>query len=102
VTEGPTSDELEKARKRIVWDARELSDSAEEMSGFLASGLLFGRFSTPEDHVGELLRVGAEEVREVARRVIRPQALNAIAVGLLEGGEDVRFQNVVTGWQGPK
>jgi predicted Zn-dependent peptidase len=102
VTEGPTSDEFEKARKRIVWDARELSDSAEEMSGFLASGLLFGRFSTPEDHVGELLRVGAEEVREVARRVIRPQALNAIAVGLLEGGEDVRFQNVVTGWQGPK
>jgi len=98
--EGPTAEELEKTRKRIVWDARTLTDSAEETAAFYAGGLLFERFSTPEAHVAQLVRVRAEEVREAARQLARPERLTAVAVGLLDDGEDERLGAVVNGWQG--
>jgi predicted Zn-dependent peptidase len=98
--EGPTPEELEKTRKRIVWDARTLGDSAEEAAAFYAGGLLFERFSTPEAHVAQLVRVRAEEVREAARQLARPERLTAVAVGLLDDGEDERLGAVVKGWQG--
>ena len=98
--EGPTADELDKARRRIAWDARSMPDSAEETGAFFASGLLFDRFATPADHVAELTAVGAEAVREAARELARPERLNVVAVGLLEDGEDGRLGDVVKGWAG--
>jgi len=98
--EGPTQDELEKARRRIVWDARAMVDSAEEMGAYYAGGLLFDRFADLEEHVAELLRVGAGEVRAAARELARPERLNVVAVGLLDDGEDARLEDVVKGWTG--
>ena len=98
--EGPSTEELEKARRRIVWDARGLVDSAEETSAFYAGSALFERGSTPAAHVDELLRVTASDVRDAARRLARPERLNVVAVGLLEDGEDARLEDVVTGWTG--
>src|SRR5262249_9911893 len=98
--EGPGEDELEKARRRIAWDARSMADSAEETGSFLAAGLLFDRFQTPDEHVAELGRVTAEGVREAARALARPERLNVIAVGLLDDGEDERLAHVIEGWAG--
>jgi predicted Zn-dependent peptidase len=98
--DGPTPEELEKTRRRIVWDARTLTDSAEETAAFYAGGLLFERFSTPEEHVAELVRVQASDVREAARQLARPDRLTALAVGLLDDGEDERLATVVKGWEG--
>jgi predicted Zn-dependent peptidase len=98
--EGPTQEELEKARRRIVWDARAMVDSAEEMGAFYAGGLLFDRFAELEAHVAELLRVGTGEVRAAARELARPDRLNVVAVGLLDDGEDARLEDVVKGWSG--
>jgi predicted Zn-dependent peptidase len=98
--EGPTQDELEKARRRIVWDARAMVDSAEEMGAYYAGGLLFDRFADLEEHVAELLRVGGGEVRAAARELARPERLNVVAVGLLDDGEDARLEDVVKGWTG--
>jgi predicted Zn-dependent peptidase len=98
--DGPTADELEKARRRIVWDARGLVDSAEETSAFYAGSALFQRGSTPEAHVDQLVRVTANDVRDAARRLARPERLNVVAVGLLEDGEDTRLEDIVAGWTG--
>ncbi len=98
--DGPTAEELDKARRRIVWDARAMTDSAEETGAFFGAGLLFDRFSTPEEQVAELTRVGVDEVREAARRLARPERLNVVAVGLLDDGEDERLGDVVKGWSG--
>jgi predicted Zn-dependent peptidase len=98
--EGPMPDELEKARRRIAWDARAMSDSSEETGAFYAAGLLFERFATPEAHVAELVAVGAEDVRQAVHELARPERLNVVAVGLLEDGEDERLENVVNGWRG--
>ncbi len=98
--EGPTAEELEKARRRISWDARALHDSAEETAAFFAAGLLFDRFASAEDHVAELLRIGPEDVREAAQKLARPERLNVVGVGLLADGEDERLMELVNGWAG--
>jgi len=98
--DGPTAEELETARRRVAWDARAMADSAEETGAFYGAGLLFDRFSTPEEQVAELTRVGADDVREAARQLARPERLNVVAVGLLDDGEDERLADVVKGWSG--
>jgi predicted Zn-dependent peptidase len=100
--DGPTPEELEKVRRRLTWDTRAMADSAEESAAFYASGALFDRLSTPEQHVEQLVRVGAGEVREAARAIARPDRLDVVAVGLLEDGEDERLRRVVEGWTGPR
>jgi predicted Zn-dependent peptidase len=99
-SEGPNDDELEKARRRIAWDARSMADSVEETGSFYAAGLLFDRFQSPEQHVDELARVTAGDVREAARTLASPDRLNVIAVGLLDEGEDERLARAVDGWTG--
>jgi predicted Zn-dependent peptidase len=100
--EGPTEEELDKTRRRIVWDAAALADSAEETSAFFAAGLLFDRFVTVEEHVSGLTRVTADEVREAARRLARPERLSVVAVGLLEPDEHRRLEGIVKGWAGAR
>lgn len=97
---GPTDDELAKARRRVLWDARLMADSAEEMASFYAGGLLFDRFVTPEEHVAALVRVARKDVREVAQWMARPERLSVAAVGLLDGGEDAVLEDLVEGWRG--
>lgn len=98
--EGPAADELEKARRRSAWDAVGLADSAEEASSFYAAGLLFGRDTTPEEHIAQLARVTASDIRDVAHTLAQPERLNVVAVGLLEDGEDDRLRAVVHDWAG--
>ena len=50
--------------------------------------------------MAELTAVGAEEVREAARELARPERLNVVAVGLLDDGEDGRLGDAVKGWAG--
>jgi predicted Zn-dependent peptidase len=97
---GPSDEELDKARRRIAWDTRAMTDSAEETGAFYAAGLLFDRFSTPEEHVAELSRVTAGDVREATMQIARPERLNVVAVGLPEGDEEARLADVVRGWTG--
>ena len=99
--EGPTAEELEKARRRIAWDARAMADSAEETGAFFAGGLLFDRFADARGaRRRSCARVDAGEVREAARELARPERLNVVAVGLLDDGEDERLEEVVKGWAG--
>jgi predicted Zn-dependent peptidase len=97
---GPTDEELETVRRRVAWDVGAMADSADEAGAFFASGLLFDRWETPEEHVAALTRVDAAQVREVARELARPERLNVVAVGLLEDGEDARLEETVRGWKG--
>jgi predicted Zn-dependent peptidase len=100
--DGPTDEELDKARRRHAWDMRAMSDSAEEMAGFYAGGFLFGRPETADERRASLARVTREEIRDAARMLAQPDRLNVVAVGLLENGEDKRLSDVVRGWQGAR
>jgi len=100
--QGPTDEELATARRRIQWDARAMADSAEEAGAFFAGGLLFDRFASVDEHVGQLLAVQSDDVRAAARELSQPEHLDVVAVGLVEDGEDRRLEDVVKGWAGAR
>ena len=97
---GPSEEELAKARRRVLWDARSMTDSAEEMGSFYAGGILFDRPSTPEEHVAALVAVTPGDVREVAQWMARPERLAVTAVGLPDGDQDAALEDIVHGWRG--
>lgn len=93
--DGPTEEELTKARRRHLWDMQAMHDSPEELAGFFAAGLLFDRFEPPETRIARSAAVTRDDVRELARLVAQPDRLNVLAVGLLEDGEDRRVEDIV-------
>jgi predicted Zn-dependent peptidase len=98
---GPTDEELEKARRRHVWDMRTMFDSPEELAGFYGAGLLFDRFETPEERAAKNAAVTREDIRALAGLLAQPDRLNVLAVGLLDEGEDRRLEDVVRGYTSP-
>ena len=99
---GPTEQEVEKAKKRNAWEMRAVNDSPEELAGFYAGGLLFDRFETPEARLAGNAAVTTKRLREMAELLAQPDRLNVLAVGLLEDGEDKRLADVVKGFKGPR
>lgn len=97
---GPTEAELEKARRRNAWDVRSAFDSPEDLAGFYAGGLLFERFETPEARLAANRAVTAKHIQDMAALIAQPDRLNALAVGLLDDGEDDRFEDIVMGFKG--
>lgn len=98
---GPTDAELEKARRRQLWDTKAMLDSPEELGGFYAVGLLFDRFETPEERVAKNAAVTGDDIRALVDLVAQPDRLNVLAVGLLEDGEDRRLEDLVNGYEAP-
>jgi len=92
---GPSSDELEKLRARRTWDLLAMRDSAEEMGALFGLGVLFRRLLTPEELVSRVNAPTRDEIVDVARELARPERLNIVAVGMLEGGEDKKLQSAV-------
>lgn len=97
---GPTDEELAKARRRHGWDLRALNDTTEELAAFHAVGHLFDRHESLEERRAANEAVTKEQLRALAAEIAQPQRLTAVAVGLLDDGEDARFRDVVESWRG--
>lgn len=97
---GPTDEELAKAKKRYGWDARAMLDGTEEVASLHGTGQLFERPETIDERRARMDAVTKEDIRDVAALIAQPDRLNAVAVGLLDDGEDDRFEAVVEGFEG--
>lgn len=97
---GPTDEELAKAKKRYGWDTRAMLDGTEEVAAFHGVGQLFDRAETLTERRARMDAVTKEQIRDVAALIAQPDRLNVVAVGLLEDGEDDRFEKVVEGFGG--
>ncbi len=93
--DGPTEAELDKARQRRSWELVSMQDSAEEMGLLFGTGVLFNRLLTPSQLHERVARATRDEVIAVARALARPERLNIVAVGMLEGGEGKRLKATV-------
>jgi predicted Zn-dependent peptidase len=93
--DGPTEDELTKAKQRHAWSVDAILDDPEEMAGFHGLAALAGIARTPAARHAELERVSAHDVREAARAVFRPENLTVVAVGLLSSVERQRLERLV-------
>ena len=68
-----------------------MADSPEEAGAFFAGGLLFSRFATPEEQ-SQSSGGGSRRGAGGRAKLAHPERLNAVAVGLLEDGEDERLE----------
>jgi predicted Zn-dependent peptidase len=93
--EGPTEEEMVKAKKRHAWDMRSLFDSPEELATLYGLGELWNHPESAEERLTALARVTRDEVREVARLVSSPSRLNVVAVGMLDREELKRLSEAV-------
>jgi predicted Zn-dependent peptidase len=93
--EGPTQEELAKARDRHLWSVDALLDDPESTAGFYGLAALANIARTPEARHEELARVTAGDVREAARAIFRPERLSVVAVGLLRPSEEAKLERAV-------
>lgn len=97
--DGPTDDELDKAKRRIGWETRALPDSPEEAATFFAQGKIFGRSDALEERLERLLAVTKDDVIRLVRSIATPDRLNVVAVGSLSDAESKRLSGVVRSWK---
>jgi predicted Zn-dependent peptidase len=97
---GPTEDELAKAKRRHAWDLEAMLDSAEELADFLGGGARLGTFETPEERRDALASVTRDAVQGAARLLADPKRLNVVAVGMADGREVRRLEDLVMAFSG--
>jgi predicted Zn-dependent peptidase len=88
-------DELEKAKRRFVSDVEASYDDIDGLAGWFGGTELFTRADPQEKRAEALFRVRPEDIREVARRVIRPERLSVTSVGALSTKLARRVQQIV-------
>jgi predicted Zn-dependent peptidase len=88
-------DELEKAKLRFVSDVESSYDDLDGLCGWFGGTELFCKADTQEKRARELARVRPADVRAVARRVLRPEALSVTAVGMLAPTLTRRVEKIV-------
>jgi predicted Zn-dependent peptidase len=98
--DGPSHEELVKARRRNAWEMRAMFDAPEDLAGFYAGGVLFGRFQTPEARVAENAAVDKARIEELCAELAHPDRLNVLAVGLMESDEEKRLADAVKAYRG--
>jgi predicted Zn-dependent peptidase len=88
-------DELEKAKRRFVSDLESSYDDLDGLCGWFGGTELYCRADPQEKRARALARVKPADVREVARRVLRPEALSVTAVGLLSPALSRKVEKMV-------
>jgi len=87
----PTEEEVDKAKRRYLWDLRMVRDDPEDTAHFLGSSALFGlpeRIGTMAEQVG---RVTPGDIQDAVRRYLDPKGAHLTCVGVLD---DALLSNV--------
>lgn len=80
----PTDEEVDKARRRYLWDLRTVRDDPEDASHFVGSSALLGlpeRVGTLADRVA---RVTPQDIQRAAQRYLDPNTAYLTCVGVLD------------------
>ena len=91
-------DELEKAKRRFVSDVESSYDDLDGLCGWFGGTELYCPADPQEKRARALARVRPAEIREVARRVLRPERLSVTAVGALGSSLSRRVEKIVMGF----
>lgn len=90
--------ELTKARARYNWNLRNIIDSPEDLALYAGTQAIFGRPIDLGELFAEVSRVGAQEILEAARTVIRPENLHIVCVGKIKKHVQKAAERVVLGF----
>ena len=91
--------ELDKAKRRFVSDVESSYDDLDGLCGWFGGTELYCPADPQEKRARALARVRPEAIREVARRVLRPERLSVTAVGALSLSLSRRVEKIVMGFR---
>ena len=97
-SEGPSEEELAKARDRHLWSVEAMLDDPDAVAGFYGLAGLAGIARTPMARHEELASVTREQVRATAELLFKPERLSVVAVGLLSESEEKKLERAVRGF----
>lgn len=93
-------DELERVRRSYIYDLEYSRDSAYEMGGRYGWGELMQVVRSIEEDQQEASAITAEDLRETARAVFRPENLRLVAVGPLKNNIKKQVRELVLRYSG--
>lgn len=96
--EGPSDDELTKAKARHGWEMQSILDDPTGIAEFHGLAALARISGTPEARHAEIQEVTGAQVQEVARKIFRPENVCGIAVGVLEDRIRREVEQLVRGF----
>lgn len=91
-TQGPSAEELQRAKARLRWQMLELYDMPTELAGFVGQGVLSGGEVEPEARISQLMDVTEERVRDAAARIFRARRSSLVVVGKLDKAARSKLQ----------
>ncbi|MEM7433764.1 MAG: pitrilysin family protein [Myxococcota bacterium] len=80
----PTPEEIEKAKRRYLWDLRTVVDDPEDTSHFVGTSALFALPESLRTIADQVMAVTAEDVRRVVSDHLTPSKAHLTCVGVLE------------------
>jgi len=93
-----TDEELEKVRTRYAWTLRRILDSAEDMAMYAGTQAVFGRDPDLAPLLGECQRITRDDLRRVARRIVRPESVHIVCVGKVPKAVERAAQKEFDAW----
>lgn len=94
--DGPTPEEVQKAKRRARWQAGRAADQPEVNADDLALSALRGEPCTTADRLGRLDAVTPADVRRAARRLFRPEAFAVALVGPVSRATERRARTLLS------
>jgi predicted Zn-dependent peptidase len=91
-------DELDKAKRRFVSDVESSYDDLDGLCGWFGGTELYCPADPQDKRARALARVRPAAIRDVARRVLRPERLSVTAVGALGPALSRRVEKIVMGF----
>jgi predicted Zn-dependent peptidase len=80
----PTDEEVEKAKRRYLWDLRMVRDHPEDTAHFTGSSALFGLPERIESIAEQVARVTPNHIQSAARQYLDPKDVYLTCVGMLD------------------
>ncbi|MBM4362170.1 MAG: insulinase family protein [Deltaproteobacteria bacterium] len=97
--EGPSDAELGKAKSRSAWGLEELLDDTAGLAEFHADAASRGYPASLAERRAQLDGVSRDEVRAVAEKLLRPENLSAVVVGLPAARAQAQIRRLVAGFR---
>ena len=82
----PTEDEVEKAKRRYLWDLRMVRDDPEDTAHFIGTSALFGLPERLETMAEQVARVTPDDIQRAVQRYFDPKDAYLTCVGVLDEG----------------
>ncbi|MFW2388459.1 MAG: M16 family metallopeptidase [Polyangiales bacterium] len=88
----PTEEEVDKAKRRYLWDLRTVRDDPEDASHFVGGSALFGLPEQVGAVAERVQRVSPDDIQTAVQRYLSPDNVYLTCVGVLDDGllSDVR------------